>query len=67
MNKQNLISFIDNMKHCQIEWFKDFTVEEAETILHWIKNQKGNKGYSLYTNGTDDKPETITKFKKTFL
>lgn len=62
--KSNIIFIIDNMKHLDILYFKDFTPEEREYIMQLILTQKGTKGFNIETNGVSADKKKITKFRK---
>lgn len=61
--KQNILGIIFNMKHFEVLYFKDFQPLEREYIMGLIINQKGDKGFSIQTDGHSERPETITRFR----
>lgn len=62
--KKNILGIIYSMKHREELWFKSFSPEEREYIMSLIVNQKGDKGFSIETNGLSTEPNTITIFRK---
>lgn len=65
LRKQQLVNLIIAMKDNEPRRFSDFKPEEAAFILHKIKTQTGKFGFEITTNGTAEKPESITKYWKT--
>lgn len=59
--KKRVQLFMLNMKAGDTYKFESFTKDEQEYILYLIKNQKG---YLYETDGQNEFPETIKKFRR---